>query len=91
MKATAELPSPAEKAEPDMGFSCICSNEFMILISFKILYKKTSCWSMSVTAQIGYTISPLNLLSVNVLIFCSDNLVFFIHTSIKLNKSGLII
>ena len=26
MKAMAELPSRAEKAEPDIVFSCICSN-----------------------------------------------------------------
>ena len=38
MKATAELPSRAEKAEPDIVFSCICSNAFMILIyGFMIL------------------------------------------------------
>ena len=34
MKATAELPSRVEKAEPEIVFSCICSNEFRILISF---------------------------------------------------------
>ena len=34
MKATAELPIRAEKAEPVIVFSCICSNEFKILISF---------------------------------------------------------
>ena len=37
MKATAELPSRAEKGEPDIMFSCICSNEFKILISFNLL------------------------------------------------------
>ena len=37
MKATAELPSRAVKAEPDIVFSCICSNEFMILISFNLI------------------------------------------------------
>ena len=35
MKATAELPSRAEKAEPDIVF-CICSNEFKILLDFII-------------------------------------------------------
>ena len=37
MEATAELPSRAEKAEPDIVFSSICSNEFMILISFNLI------------------------------------------------------
>ena len=37
MKATAELPSRAEKAEPVIVFSCICSNEFKILISFTLI------------------------------------------------------
>ena len=37
MKATAELPSRAEKAEPDIMFSCICSNEFIILISINLI------------------------------------------------------
>ena len=36
MKATAELPSRAEKAEPAIMFSFICSNEFKILISFTL-------------------------------------------------------
>ena len=36
MKATAELQSRPEKAEPDIVFSCICSNEFKILISFDL-------------------------------------------------------
>ena len=36
MKATAELPSRAEKAEPDIVFSCICSNDFKILHSFNL-------------------------------------------------------
>ena len=34
MKATAELPSRAEKAYPDIVFSCICSK---ILISFNLI------------------------------------------------------
>ena len=37
MKATAELPSRAEKAEPAIMFSCICSNEFKIHISFNLI------------------------------------------------------
>ena len=37
MKATAELPSRAEKAEPAILFSYICSNEFKILISFNLI------------------------------------------------------
>ena len=36
MKATAELPSRAEKAKPDTMFSCICSNEFKVLISINL-------------------------------------------------------
>ena len=31
MKATAQLPSRAKKAELEKEFSCICSNEFKIL------------------------------------------------------------
>ena len=38
MKATAELPSQAEKSEPDIVFSCICSNEFKILYLFLLYY-----------------------------------------------------
>ena len=37
MKATAELPSRAEKAEPAEVFSCIYSNEFKILISSNLI------------------------------------------------------
>ena len=37
MKATAELPSRAKKAEPDIVFSLICSNKFKILISFNFI------------------------------------------------------
>ena len=37
MKATAELPSLAEKAEPAKMFSCIFSNEFKILISLNLI------------------------------------------------------
>ena len=37
MKATAELPRRAEKAEPAIMFSFICSNEFKILISFNLI------------------------------------------------------
>ena len=38
MKAMAELPSRVEKKnEPDIAFSCICSNEFIILISFNLI------------------------------------------------------
>ena len=37
MKATTELPSRAEKAEPAIVLSCICSNEFKILISFNLI------------------------------------------------------
>ena len=40
-KATAELLSRAEKAEPDTVFSCICSNEFKILISFNLILPYT--------------------------------------------------
>ena len=36
MKATAELSSQAKKAVSDIMFSCICSNEFNILISFNL-------------------------------------------------------
>ena len=32
MKATAELPSQAKKAESDIVFSCICSNKFMSIL-----------------------------------------------------------
>ena len=38
MKATAELSSRAEKAKPDIVLSCICSNSFVILISFNLIY-----------------------------------------------------
>ena len=31
-------PSQAENAEPDIVFSCICSNEFKILITFNLMY-----------------------------------------------------
>ena len=37
MKATAELPSRAEKAEPAILFSFICSNQFKIHISFNLI------------------------------------------------------
>ena len=37
MKATAELPSRAEKAEPDLVFTYICSNNFKVLISFNLI------------------------------------------------------
>ena len=37
MKATAEPPSRAEKAELDIMFFCFCSNEFKILISFNLI------------------------------------------------------
>ena len=37
MKATAELPSRAEKANPAIKFSCICSNKFKILISLNLI------------------------------------------------------
>ena len=37
MNATAVLMSRAEKAEPDTVFFCICSNAFVILISFTLI------------------------------------------------------
>ena len=37
MKATAALPSRAEKAVPGIAFSSPCSNEFKILISFNLI------------------------------------------------------
>ena len=37
MQATAELPSRAKKAKSDIVFSCICSNEFKILVSFYLI------------------------------------------------------
>ena len=41
----------AEKAEPDIAFSCICSNEFKILISFSLI--------ISATPQKGYVLASL--------------------------------
>ena len=48
MKATAELPSRVEKAEPDIVFSCICSNEFMLLINVILPYMYNDVFTIKI-------------------------------------------